>query len=137
MEPSERTILFFDGDCGLCSRSVRMLMRMDQEARLSYAPLQGEVARKLLPENLRENLSTAVLYLPQAKGAPLRLTRSRAILEAVIQTKSPWRLLAKPARCLPVSLLDAVYNCIAKYRKHLFKASCPIPQTKLGDRLLP
>jgi predicted DCC family thiol-disulfide oxidoreductase YuxK len=34
-------VLFFDGECGLCNRVVRLMLRLDRRGRLRYAPLQG------------------------------------------------------------------------------------------------
>jgi len=136
VEHSNKTILFFDGDCGLCSRTVRILMRMDKDKRIQFAPLQGEVARQILPTNLRKNLSTVVLHLVQ-EGASQQLTHSDAALSAIIVTGSSWRYLAKMAISLPRAFRDTIYNWIAKNRDRFFKNNCPIPRTGLGDRLLP
>ena len=49
MTAGGRHVVFYDGVCGLCDRTVRFLLRRDRRDRLRFAPLQGEVARKLLP----------------------------------------------------------------------------------------
>lgn len=36
--------LIFDGECGLCSRSVELLRRWDRDHRLRYVPFQDESA---------------------------------------------------------------------------------------------
>src|SRR4051812_37486572 len=41
-------VLFFDGECGLCNRVVRLLLRLDTRGRLRFAPLQGPVAQDYL-----------------------------------------------------------------------------------------
>src|SRR5512140_2976539 len=41
-------VLLFDGECGLCHRVVRLLLRLDREARLRFAPLQGPSAQAFL-----------------------------------------------------------------------------------------
>ena len=111
-------------------------MRMDKDKRIQFAPLQGEVARQILPTNLRKNLSTVVLHLVQ-EGASQQLTHSDAALSAIIVTGSSWRYLAKMAISLPRAFRDTIYNWIAKNRDRFFKNNCPIPRTGLGDRLLP
>ncbi|HVO09767.1 MAG TPA: DCC1-like thiol-disulfide oxidoreductase family protein, partial [Vicinamibacteria bacterium] len=35
-------VLFYDGGCGLCHLSVRLLLRLDRRGRLRFAPLGGE-----------------------------------------------------------------------------------------------
>ena len=59
----EKPVLFFDGVCGLCNRSVDFAMSRDPEGRLLYSPLQGETATELLSEQDRENIDT-VIFLP-------------------------------------------------------------------------
>lgn len=33
-------LVVFDGNCGVCTRSVRLLKRLDRRSRLTYAPFQ-------------------------------------------------------------------------------------------------
>ena len=50
-------VVFFDGPCVLCQRSVQWMvghLRSDvSEHALKFASLQGDLARRLLPERLR------------------------------------------------------------------------------------
>ena len=39
-------VVLYDGECGLCHRSVKFLLARDRK-QLWYAPLQGETAQKL------------------------------------------------------------------------------------------
>src|SRR4051794_7961959 len=41
-------VLLFDGECGLCNRLVRGLLRLDRRGRLLFAPLQGPSAQRYL-----------------------------------------------------------------------------------------
>ena len=40
-------ILFFDGECGFCNRSVRLVNRLDRSGVVDFAPLQGKLAEEL------------------------------------------------------------------------------------------
>ena len=127
-------ILFYDGECGLCSRSVRFLIRRDREGILQFAPLQGETARKVLSEDLRESLSTLVYR----RSADDTLLRSTAVLPVFIDLRSGWRSLARPAQLVPVSWRDAVYKLIARNRHRFFpKNNCPMLDETERKRLLP
>src|SRR5688500_17962912 len=42
-------IVFYDGDCGMCTQSVDLILRADRRNVFWFAPLQGETARELLP----------------------------------------------------------------------------------------
>src|ERR1051325_10611658 len=41
-------VLFFDGECGLCNRIVRLMLRLDRRGVLHFAPLQGTTAQSYL-----------------------------------------------------------------------------------------
>ncbi|NBB80928.1 MAG: DUF393 domain-containing protein [Verrucomicrobia bacterium] len=133
-------ILFYDGECGLCSRSVRFLMKRDRADALKYAPIQGETAKIYLSPTLREQLSTVIYYrpCPSDEGNRQRLLRSEAILSALIDTGSAWRWPARIARCLPRSWRDVFYNWVARNRHRFFpKGSCPLPDSAERTKLLP
>ena len=134
MHEKDRPILFYDGECGLCSRSVRFLMRRDRDALLYYAPLQGETAAEQLEAGLRESLATVIYQ--RASGEIL--LRSDAVLQALIDINSRWRYLSRLALWIPRSWRDGIYNWIAARRKKFFtKGSCPLPSPAENRQLLP
>ena len=49
-ELRQNPIVFFDGVCNLCNRSVNMILRADREKVFRFASLQGETAKNLLPD---------------------------------------------------------------------------------------
>lgn len=134
MGRDRQSILFYDGDCGLCNRSVRFLMKRDRARRLRFAPLQGETARNRLEPELRESLSTIVYHRADAS----MLTRSDAVLRALIDARSGWRFLARAALVIPRGWRDGIYNRVAKNRHRFFpKNDCPLPTEEERERLLP
>ena len=138
MKPSNKAIVFFDGDCGLCSVSVRFLIKRDSRQHLYFAPLQGVTAQAILPQQYRESLRTMVYQRVSADGQPTLLVRSEAVLLALIDTGSAWRYLAQIARLLPLSLRDWGYDRIADNRKIFFKAAaCKLPSRAEHARILP
>ena len=127
-------ILFYDGECGICTRSVRFLMKRDRQQRLRFAPLQGETAQSLLPEALRKDLSTAVYRQSEA----VTYLRSDAALHALIDTGSALRFIAKVSLWIPQGFRDVCYNWIARNRAKLSpKSSCPMPTEQQRRQLLP
>ena len=138
MKPSNKAIIFFDGDCGLCSVSVRFLIKCDSHQHLYFAPLQGVTAQAILPQQYCESLRTMVYQRVSVDGQPTLLIRSEAVLQALIDTGSAWRHLAKIARLLPLSLRDWGYDRIADNRKIFFKAAaCKLPSRAEHARILP
>jgi predicted DCC family thiol-disulfide oxidoreductase YuxK len=109
-------------------------MRRDRAQRLRFAPLQGTTAAALLEPELRKSLSTIVY---RRDGAPV-LTRSDAVLNALIDTRSAWRHLARLALVVPCTWRDGIYNRIGQNR-HRFrpKKPCPLPTAQERARILP
>jgi predicted DCC family thiol-disulfide oxidoreductase YuxK len=135
-----KSILFYDGDCGLCTHSVQFFMEEDREQQMQFAPLQGETARGCLPEYLRDasDLSTVVYYNIEDAGDEAKIfLRSNAILTALSDIGGFWRLPAICGKWLPKWCRDSIYNWIARHRLKLFpKGICAIPSADERARLL-
>lgn len=127
-------VLFFDGDCGFCSASIRRVLRLDKRGCVFFAPLQGELARKLgLAYHAAESGGTMVL-LRESDGA--LFTRTDALLELARLLGWPWRL-ARVAAVIPRRWRDGVYQAIADHRRTLSgkNPACQLPDAKLAERL--
>ena len=89
-------VLLYDGNCGLCHRVVRLLLRSDRGARLKFAPLQGAAAQAYLR---KQGLPTAdfdsLVFVPdwntQAPGA--YLLRTEGALAAAAEVGGGWGLV--------------------------------------------
>jgi len=133
--------LFYDGDCGFCHRSVRIVLSEElgtpPSLRLRFAPLQSEIFARTIearedidPHSLPDSI---VLVLEDG----ILLTRSAAALEIASRLGGLWRGLALALRVVPESLLDGAYDAVARVRKRLFaepKDACPILPPDLRER---
>ena len=127
-------IVLYDGVCGLCSRTVRWLMKRDNGA-FHYAPLQGETAARLRARHPRiPSQLDSVVYI----DADRVHLRSKVFLHAARHLTRPWRW-AWHFRWLPAFLLDPFYWLVAKLRYRLFGKfdSCTLPTTDERAKLLP
>lgn len=132
-----RDVLFYDGGCGLCHLSVRLLLKIDRDGVLRFAPLGGETFRELVPEGVRAALPDS-LVLRTAEGR--LLLRSAALIESLRRVGHPWRALAAVAGVVPTGLADGLYDRVAGTRRRLFRApdgACPRVAPGLRSRLLP
>jgi predicted DCC family thiol-disulfide oxidoreductase YuxK len=136
-----KSILFYDGDCGLCTHSVQFFMEEDREQQMQFAPLQGETALSCLPESLRDTsaLSTIVYYYIEDTDDEAKIVlRSNAILTALSDIGGFWRLPRICGKWIPKWCRDSIYNWIARHRLKLFpKGVCAIPSDDERARLLP
>ena len=127
-------VLFFDGDCAFCSRSVRWVARLDRRARVSFAPLQGTLSARFgLSGHVVEKGGTMVL-LREDDGRTF--TRSDALLELCSALGGGWNLL-RVFKWVPGWLRDKIYQWLADNRHRLIKPgdACAMPDPALAGRL--
>ncbi len=136
MPPARFPVLFYDGGCGLCHLSVRLLLRLDRRGRLRFAPLGGETFTAALAGRAPSPLPDSLVLL--TPDGVLRV-RSAAVRQALRLLGRPWSGLAAVARLLPRALADALYDGIARLRHRLFAPpaeSCPRVPPTLRQRFL-
>jgi len=127
-------VVFYDGDCGLCHRSVDFLLSHDRLGRLRFSPLQGEAAAEHLPPERLRDLDSVCLI--DSRGLHLR---SSAILRALVHMGGAWRLM-RVVLLVPAPLRDAAYNFIARNRIQWFGRpadACRLPSPDERERFLP
>ena len=141
-QPPARPILFVDGQCVLCQRTARWVMRRDRRGRVALAALQGTTARRLLPPALRGEAGGTA---PAAPGSVVwrevdgRLrTRSAAVLAVAAALGGRYRIGAALLRLVPAPLRDALYLALARRRRRWFGATdrCLLPAAAARGRLL-
>lgn len=127
-----QNILFYDGECSFCNFWVQFFSDRDRNKQIYFAPLQGTTAKNILPQNLITQPETLVFYY-QGQF----LTKSSAILRALREIQySPDLLFV--IKLIPLSILNSIYDFIARHRHHFFKKNsfCPIPTEELKKQLL-
>mgnify|MGYP001377201442 CR=1 FL=1 len=135
--PPDRDLLFYDGGCGLCHRTVSFTVARDREGtRFRYAPLGGSTFRESFGAPLRTALPDSIV-LRTADGRTL--VRSAAVLHIGERLGGGWGWLARAAALLPRWLLDWGYDGVARVRGRLFHPptdSCPQLPPDLRSRFL-
>jgi predicted DCC family thiol-disulfide oxidoreductase YuxK len=135
----QHPIVFFDGVCGLCNRSVQRFLKMDRPQRLKFAPLQGETAQQLLTQRLLERadieeLKSLVLFDSQGTAR-----RSTAIVRILCHVGGFWAFIGSCLWLIPLPIRDWGYRFVSNHRYQWFgKAeACRLPQPEERDRFLP
>lgn len=114
--PDPRPIVLFDGECGLCDRSVRFLLRHERQPTLQFAPLKSNVADRLLEAGGIEPGRFDSVVLIDSEGIH---SHSTAALRLARYLRWPWRL-GGLLLGVPRFVRDSVYNAIARRRKQWF-----------------
>lgn len=125
-------IIFFDGVCVLCNGFVDFVLQRDAERLFKVAPLQGETAKSTLPEELKKNLITVVLW---SQGQCF--VRSDAALMILQQLGGAYALF-RVFWIVPGPLRDLAYRLVASRRYQWFgkKDSCRLPTAEERARFL-
>jgi predicted DCC family thiol-disulfide oxidoreductase YuxK len=90
---SNASILFFDGPCLLCQKSVQWIIRHERLGNsLLFSPLQGEAAHMHLPAELRTPPLQGVVFISE-KGQIYHGAKAVRALSPLL--KNPWGLLAR------------------------------------------
>ena len=123
-------VLLFDGECGLCNRIVRVLLRWDGAGRLRFAPLQGPSAQAYLRAvGLPTEDFDSLVFVPdwsRRDGAGF-LRRTDGVIAALRAVGGLARGLAGVLAVFPAGWRDAGYRVVARWRYRIFGAWRPRP----------
>lgn len=116
-DSSSSPVLLFDGVCGLCNWTVRVVLRLDRRGTLRFAPLGGAFAAAVLQRHpeLRD-VDSLVLVEPAEARVHVK---SSAVLRLAHHLGGPWRVLGV-SRVVPRALLDWAYDLVARHRYAVF-----------------
>lgn len=134
-------VLFFDGDCGLCTRCVRLLLALDGKKRLKFAVLQGEVAQEFLRERglATDDFESAIFvkdWSRRSEQAPV--FKTDALLTSLGTVGGFWRIWLF-LKVVPRRWRDAMYGWVARRRLQFFAPVTDVNlwMTNQQDRFLP
>lgn len=134
-----KTIVVYDGVCGLCNRLVQFLLRQDKRDRFRFTPLQSEFASSLLKKHgiNASDLDTVSVVADYGLPSEKAFTRSDAVLRATWELGSIWRM-GEIGRMIPRSLRDWVYDRVARSRYRIFGKyeTCPLPKPEHRRKFL-
>ncbi|MBI9033829.1 MAG: DUF393 domain-containing protein [Bacteroidales bacterium] len=125
-------VIIYDGDCPLCLRSVRFLLKIDKHKRFRF--ISGNKLQSLILNTERIDKSSESVLLVW-KGQVY--SKAKAGLEIVIILGFPFNLLIL-FQIIPLCLLDKVYLKFASKRKRWFKKDriCVLPEINHLDRFI-
>jgi predicted DCC family thiol-disulfide oxidoreductase YuxK len=131
-------VLFYDGDCGFCSRAVRFVQVRDAAALFRFEPLQGPEAATLLPRYGTDpgDLDTLLVLADLGGPGERLLRRGGAVLLVLDSLGGWWRRLGRLLRLVPRPVLDLAYRLVARVRHRLGGAvdRCDLIEPRLRSR---
>ena len=128
MDGQEEVIVFFDGVCKFCNRTVNMVMSRDTAHRLRFSPLQGKTFAEVKARHPELEGVDSVIVLVRKNGEDKVYVRSRAAFQMYMRLPGIWKVIAW-LRIIPAFICDPFYRLIAVLRYKLFGKmdACRIP----------
>lgn len=125
-------IVFYDGLCGLCNRSVQWILKHDKKNKFHFATLQGDIAAKYLSDAQRKKLDSLVV-----------ISRNRTFKESgaffeIVANLGGWPSYFLVFSWLPSDFTDKIYRYVAIRRYDWYGKldACPLPDPAVRDRFL-
>ena len=130
--PAAGPILYFDGECNLCNRSVQFVIRHDAKKQFRFASLQSAAGKVVLQSFGGRAPDSLIL-----EYAGRYRVRSTAALYTLKFLGGAWSLLFVFIAVPPV-LRDWIYDFISRHRYRWFgkRDQCMIPTPELRSRFL-
>jgi predicted DCC family thiol-disulfide oxidoreductase YuxK len=132
-------VLLYDGTCGFCASSVRLVLRHDRRRVLRFAALDGPFGRQVRERHPElAGVDSVVWVDPPGEGRPERvLLRSDAALRVARYLGGPFHL-ARVAALLPRPVRDTAYALVARHRHRLTGGGprCLVPPPEVRERFL-
>ena len=121
-------IIFFDGQCNLCSKAVTFVLNNNKGTRFKFASLQSDTAACLVPGYAAPTNSVypkSIVLFTHGRT----LIRSKAIESILLELGGGYRILGHLAKLFPLFLKEGIYDFIARNRYSWFGANefCYMP----------
>ncbi|HKS41260.1 MAG TPA: DCC1-like thiol-disulfide oxidoreductase family protein [Blastocatellia bacterium] len=137
--PANNPVLLYDGVCGLCNKSVQMILDHDKRKEMFFAALQSDYGKQVISRHPELEKVDSLVFVEQKSGADDErvFTRSAAALRVASYLGGAWKMLLI-LRIIPRPVRDFFYNLFAKYRYKLFGKydSCMLPSPDVRSRFL-
>lgn len=117
-------IVFYDGECGLCSSLVRWLLRADSRRLLKYSPIASELYRALVNDPAIDSM----VYAQTKDGTNYRTWfYSDALIQIGFALGGVYILGGLGLSILPRPVRDWIYRAVARHRNQIAASECLVP----------
>lgn len=120
-------MLFYDGQCGLCHRTVKFVLKHDRSGgAFRFAPLQGSTFASRVRPPERAGVPDSLVVLTEQGSL---LVRSDALIHILRRLGGGWRFWAGLIAVLPRPMRNLGYDFVARIRYSVFgrrEDLCPI-----------
>jgi len=140
-KPASDPVLLYDGECGLCNRVVRLMLRVDRKGRLRFSPLQGPSGQAYLKAvGLPTEDFSTIVFVPDwaQRDRPEFQLRTEGIVAALRACGGWGTLIGGMVALAPSRWSDRCYDLISRLRFRIFGPwrACPLPKAEWAKRFI-
>lgn len=132
MDWLSQNIVFYDGDCGFCNKTVQFILKNERKNDLYFASLESEFAKLFFQENGANRIDSNTFYFYTKNRLFSKSSGAFALLRYM---KLPF-LLMNVFRIIPICYRDKLYDFVANRRKRMFSGFCYLPSEIQKSRFL-
>lgn len=136
-------LIFYDGQCGLCSHIVQWILKNDLKEQFNFAPLNGvTAAKKNTASSLKLNVKsndedTLVLIENYQSDSPQIYILGKAAFRICWLLGGIWKISGSLS-FLPSWIYNWIYRLVAKNRQSFFSIQqCQLHKDEFKHRFLP
>ncbi|TNE55659.1 MAG: DUF393 domain-containing protein [Bacteroidetes bacterium] len=127
-----KKLVFYDGDCGFCNRSVQFVLEKEKQPEISFCALQTNKARSFFEEKGLPTPDLSTFYFWNGKTMK---SKSGGALSLCREMRFPWSILVI-FQVIPRFMRDGVYDWVAARRHRLMKGFCVLPTPEQQRRFV-
>lgn len=129
-----RAFVIFDGECGVCNKTVGYLQSRDLARSFTFVPYQSADLPTISP-GLTSSMATQAVFVVEPHGR--RYRGARGMFAVLRRLSGIWGVVGKVWFLPPLSLIaEPFYWLFARNRRTISRwlglAGCPIPESDQG-----
>jgi predicted DCC family thiol-disulfide oxidoreductase YuxK len=128
----DKPIIFYDGDCGFCNRSVQFVLNHEKNEEIHFCALQSDFAKTFFSQIGVQEMDLSTFYFWDKNRL---YNRSSGALRVLNYLKFP-AYLGKIGWVLSRFFRDGIYKQLAKRRMKLAPSFCALPSPSQAKRFL-
>lgn len=132
-------LVFYDGACGFCDRSVEVLLGLDKKQVFAFAPLQGTTAAHFFATEASFMEVDSLILIENYQTPERKIYKyGQSVFRICWLLGGGWRLLGLLS-FIPGVFYDWSYRLLARNRLRFFQQLpvCRFPDPANRDRFLP
>jgi len=115
LKQDNNAIVFYDGSCGLCHKSIQFILKRESSDVLRFSTLDSQKANQVIPLSLKDEDLDSIVLIQKGK----MYTESTAALKITAYLKGAWPLM-QFFFIVPKPIRDSIYAWIARNRYKWF-----------------